>query len=78
MARLEHAAIAFVLLVGFVADLRFVVPGVLGLILGSQTLMFGLFLSLLRIRVVRPRPTESAEIRPEESPLPSSSPTVAA
>jgi hypothetical protein len=33
MARLEHAAIAIVLLVGFVADLRFVVPCVLGIVL---------------------------------------------
>ncbi|MEA3055838.1 MAG: hypothetical protein QOD30_1270 [Actinomycetota bacterium] len=33
MARLEHAAIAIVLLVGFVADLRFVVPCVLGVVL---------------------------------------------
>src|SRR3954469_22492865 len=33
MARLEHAAIAVVLLVGFVADLRFIVPCVLGVVL---------------------------------------------
>lgn len=33
MARIEHAAIAIVLLVGFVADLRFVVPCALGVLL---------------------------------------------
>jgi hypothetical protein len=33
MARLEHGAIAIVLLVGFVADLRWVVPTVLGVVL---------------------------------------------
>src|SRR3954447_3163959 len=32
MARLEHAAIAVALLVAFVADLRFVVPVVLGVL----------------------------------------------
>jgi hypothetical protein len=33
MARVEHAAIAVILLVGFVADLRWVVPTVLGVAL---------------------------------------------
>ena len=33
MARLEHAAIAVILLVGFVADLRWVVPCALGVAL---------------------------------------------
>ena len=33
MARLEHAAIAIVLLVGFVADVRWVVPCALGIVL---------------------------------------------
>jgi hypothetical protein len=32
---------------------RTVVPGVLGLVLGSQTIMCGVFLSILRIRVAR-------------------------
>ena len=31
-------------------------PAVLSLIIGAQTIMAGLFLSLLRIRVVHPEP----------------------
>ncbi len=33
---------------------RTVIPGLLGLVLGSQTLLGGLFLSMLRIRITRP------------------------
>jgi hypothetical protein len=35
---------------------RAVAPAVLGLMLGAQTIMAGLFLSLLRIRVIQPEP----------------------
>jgi glycosyltransferase involved in cell wall biosynthesis len=37
-------------------SIRSAVPAVLGLVLGNQTVLFGLFLSFLRIRVVRPAP----------------------
>ena len=37
-------------------SVRSAVPAVLGLVLGNQTILFGLFLSFLRIRVVRPTP----------------------
>jgi len=50
-------------------SIRTVTPGVLGLILGSQTILSGLFLSLLRIRIVRPDPIAVAEIAPQDSSL---------
>ena len=40
---------------------------VFGLMLGSQTILSGLFLSLLRIRIVRPDPIAVAEIAPQDS-----------
>lgn len=43
-------------------SVRAVVPAMLGLILGSQTVMAGLFLSLLRIRVIHPEPAAVAEV----------------
>jgi len=48
-------------------SIRTVTPGVLGLMLGSQTILSGLFLSLLRIRIVRPDPIAVAEIAPQDS-----------
>jgi glycosyltransferase involved in cell wall biosynthesis len=42
-------------------SVRSAVPGVLGLVLGNQTVLFGLFLSFLRIRVVRPAPEVAVE-----------------
>ena len=50
-------------------SIRTVTPGVLGLMLGAQTILSGLFLSLLRIRIVRPDPLAVAEITPQDSPL---------
>jgi glycosyltransferase involved in cell wall biosynthesis len=50
-------------------SVRAAAPGALGLILGSQTLMFGLFLSLLRIRVVPATGVDSAEILAKDAPL---------
>ena len=41
--------------------MRSAVPAVLGLVLGKQTVLFGLFLSFLRIRVVRPAPEVPVE-----------------
>jgi hypothetical protein len=43
-------------------SVRGVAPAMLGLILGSQTVMAGLFLSLLRIRVIHPDAETTAEI----------------
>ena len=43
-------------------SVRAVAPAMLGLILGSQTVMAGLFLSLLRIRVIHPDTTAVTEI----------------
>jgi hypothetical protein len=40
---------------------------VLGLVLGNQTVLFGLFLSFLRIRVVRPDP--EVPVREDDRPL---------
>ena len=37
-------------------SIRTVAPGVIGLMLGSQTILSGLFLSILRIRILRPDP----------------------
>ena len=48
-------------------SVRSAVPAVLGLVLGNQTVLFGLFLSFLRIRVVRPAPevpVEDPTLRP--------------
>ena len=42
-------------------SVRSAVPAVLGLVLGNQTILFGLFLSFLRIRVVRPVPEVAVE-----------------
>jgi hypothetical protein len=43
-------------------SVRAVAPAVLGLIVGSQTVMAGLFLSLLRIRVIHPEPLVVAQV----------------
>jgi len=43
-------------------SVRAVTPAVLGLIIGGQTIMAGLFLSLLRIRVIHPEPVVPAEV----------------
>jgi hypothetical protein len=43
-------------------SVRAVAPAVLGLILGSQTVMAGLFLSLLRVRVIHPDVEVPAEV----------------
>ena len=50
-------------------SIRTVTPGVLGLMLGAQTILSGLFLSLLRIRIVRPDPLAVAEIAAQDPPL---------
>jgi glycosyltransferase involved in cell wall biosynthesis len=50
-------------------SIRTVTPGVLGLMLGSQTILSGLFLSLLRIRIVRSDSLAVAEIAPQDSSL---------
>ena len=47
-------------------SIRTVTPGVLGLMLGAQTILSGLFLSLLRIRIVRPDPLAVAEIAAQD------------
>ena len=49
--------------------IRTVVPGMLGLMLGSQTILSGLFLSLLRIRIVRPTAVSGADVGAQYSPL---------
>ncbi|UUZ60011.1 hypothetical protein [Nocardioides sp. B-3] len=44
-------------------SVRRVMPAMLSLIIGAQTIMAGLFLSLLRIRVVHPEPeVETTEV----------------
>jgi len=43
-------------------SVRAVAPAMLGLIIGSQTVMAGLFLSLLRIRVIHPDPVVLADV----------------
>ncbi|MCU1395088.1 MAG: dolichol-P-glucose synthetase [Ilumatobacteraceae bacterium] len=50
-------------------SIRTVAPGVLGLMLGSQTILSGLFLSLLRVRILRADPLAAAEIAPQDPPL---------
>ena len=45
-------------------SVRSAVPAVLGLVLGNQTVLFGLFLSFLRIRVVRPAPEVPVGVAP--------------
>ena len=50
-------------------SIRTAAPAVLGLVVGTQTILFGAFLSLLRIRVVRPDPLSSPEIQPEDASL---------
>ena len=49
--------------------IRTVTPGVLGLMLGSQTILSGLFLSLLRIRIVRPAAVSAADVGAQDGPL---------
>ncbi len=52
-------------------SVRSAAPAMLGLMLGSQTILGGLFVSLLRIRVVRPEPRVPAEVHIEKTePLP--------
>lgn len=43
-------------------SVRAVTPAILGLVLGGQTILAGLFLSLLRIRVIHPEPAPPAGI----------------
>jgi glycosyltransferase involved in cell wall biosynthesis len=50
-------------------SIRTVAPGVIGLMLGSQTILSGLFLSILRIRILRPDPSAAAQVVPQETPL---------
>jgi len=42
-------------------SVRSAIPAVLGLVLGNQTILFGLFLSFLRVGVVRPAPEVPVE-----------------
>jgi len=54
-------------------SVRAAAPAMLGLMLGSQTILGGLFVSLLRIRVVRPEPRVAAEVHTHQpEPLPDS------
>jgi glycosyltransferase involved in cell wall biosynthesis len=50
-------------------SIRTAAPAVLGLVVGTQTMLFGAFLSLLRIRIVRPDPLSSPEVQPEDAGL---------
>ncbi len=43
-------------------SVRAVTPAILGLVLGGQTILAGLFLSLLRIRVIHPEPAAPVEV----------------
>ena len=50
-------------------SIRTAAPAVLGLIVGTQTILFGAFLSLLRIRIVRSDPLSAPEVQPEDAGL---------
>lgn len=49
------------------ASIRMTTPAVLGLVVGAQTIMAGLFISLLRVRVSRPAPMVQAQVAQQDS-----------
>ena len=50
-------------------SVRTAAPAMVGLVLGSQTILGGLFVSLLRIRVVRPEPLVPTKVHTQDTKL---------